>query len=59
MKQKIIGLLLTVILVASAYVERGYFAIGSEWLVIPLIKLIKLYVGSWRDFYYEYQRSKC
>lgn len=27
-------------MIISAYQQRGYFAIGGEWLVIPLIALI-------------------
>ena len=32
----IIGLALTPIAVQSAYTARGYFAVGGEWLVLPL-----------------------
>lgn len=42
MKKKniaIAGALLTVVLVAYAYADRLYFAIGGEWLVIPLMLL--------------------
>lgn len=58
MKLKIAGLMISLMLVVYTYIERGYFAIGSEWLIIPIIKLIKLYVNSWRDLIYENQRSK-
>ena len=27
-------------MIISAYQQRGYFAIGGEWLVIPLIALV-------------------
>ena len=27
-------------MIVNAYQQRGYFAIGGEWLVIPLIALI-------------------
>lgn len=58
MKLKIAGLMINLMLVVYTYIERGYFAIGSEWLIIPIIKLIKLYVNSWRGLIYENQRSK-
>ena len=32
----IIGLALTPIAVQSAYTARGYYAVGGEWLVLPL-----------------------
>ena len=58
MKLKIAGLMISLMLAVYTYIERGYFAIGSEWLIIPIIKLIKLYVNSWRGLIYENQRSK-
>lgn len=35
-----ISLAVQIISIISTYIERGYFAIGGEWLVIPLIALI-------------------
>lgn len=32
----IIGLAMTPIAVQSAYVARGYYAVGGEWLILPL-----------------------
>lgn len=32
----IIGLALTPIAVQSAYTARGYYAVGGEWLILPL-----------------------
>ena len=32
----VMGLALTPIAVQSAYVARGYSAVGGEWLVLPL-----------------------
>lgn len=32
----IIGLSATPIAVQSAYAARGYFAVGGEWLILPL-----------------------
>ena len=32
----IIGLAATPIAVQSAYVARGYYAVGGEWLILPL-----------------------
>ena len=36
----IIGLAATPIAVQSAYAARGYFAVGGEWLVLPLSLVI-------------------
>ena len=36
----IIGLALTPIAVQSAYAARGYFAVGGEWLILPLSLVI-------------------
>lgn len=36
----IISLLLQFICIATIYKERGYFAIGGEWLILPLIMLV-------------------
>lgn len=35
------GLLLTSEFVKIAYGERGYVAIGGEWLVLPILILLK------------------
>jgi len=32
----IIGLAMTPVAVQSAYVARGYYAVGGEWLILPL-----------------------
>ena len=32
----VIGLAMTPVAVQSAYAARGYFAVGGEWLVLPL-----------------------
>lgn len=36
----ILGLAATPIAVQSAYAARGYFAVGGEWLVLPLSLVI-------------------
>jgi len=36
----IIGLAMTPVAVQSAYAARGYFAVGGEWLVLPLSLVI-------------------
>ena len=36
----VIGLAATPIAVQSAYVARGYYAVGGEWLVLPLSLVI-------------------
>lgn len=33
------GALLTAVSVEAAYVERGYMAVGGEWLVLPMVLL--------------------
>ena len=35
------GLILTAVCVRVAYQERGYIAVGGEWLVIPLLVTVK------------------
>ena len=44
------GLLLTAVFVEVAYRERGYVAFGGEWLVLPIMILLKIMV---RDFIKE------
>lgn len=44
------GLLLTAEFVEVAYGERGYVAFGGEWLVLPIMILLKIMV---RDFIKE------
>ena len=34
-------LLLTAVCVRLAYQERGYIAFGGEWLIIPLLFIVK------------------
>jgi len=36
----ILGLAATPIAVQSAYVARGYYAVGGEWLILPLSLVI-------------------
>ncbi len=40
------GFLLTAIAVRAAYFERGYIAFGSEWLVFPVLFIIR---AMWRQ----------
>jgi hypothetical protein len=35
-----VGLILTPVAIRSAYTARGYFAIGGEYLVLPLALLV-------------------
>lgn len=44
------GLLLTAKFVEVAYEERGYVAFGGEWLVLPIMILLKIFI---RDFIKE------
>ena len=37
----IINIVVTAILVYMAYCQRGYFAIGGEWLVMPIIMFLR------------------
>ena len=32
-----IGIFLTAVGVRTAYIERGYYAVGGEWFILPLI----------------------
>ena len=41
-----VGLILTAVGVRGAYQERGYIAVGGEWLVIPLLVTVKAVVKS-------------
>lgn len=45
----IIGLALTPIAVQSAYTARGYYAVGGEWLVLPLSLAIATLVEGLRQ----------
>jgi hypothetical protein len=38
------GLVLTPVAIRSAYIQRGYFAVGGEWLVLPLVLLIAMLI---------------
>lgn len=50
-----VGLILTAVCVRVAYQERGYIAVGGEWLVIPLLVTIKAIAKSVvEDILYEY-----
>lgn len=50
-----VGLILTAVCVRVAYQERGYIAVGGEWLVIPLLVTIKVIAKSVvEDILYEY-----
>ena len=40
----VIGIILTRKAVEYAYIERGYVAFGSEWLVLPVVLLIVHFV---------------
>ena len=41
----IVGLAMTPIAVQSAYAARGYYAVGGEWLVLPLLLTIATLIG--------------
>ena len=43
------GLILTALSVRYASVERGYLAIGGEWLVLPILFVTKELVSSIRE----------
>lgn len=36
-----VGLVLTAICVKIAYEERGYIAVGGEWLVMPILVTVR------------------
>lgn len=41
-----VGLVLTAICVKIAYEERGYIAVGGEWLITPLLVTTKAIIKS-------------
>lgn len=41
-----VGLILTAVLVRAAYVERGYIAVGGEWLAMPIILALRSFIVS-------------
>lgn len=49
-KTLLFGIIATAVFVKLAYLERGYAAIGGEWLTIPLIFAV-------RNFLYEVLRG--
>lgn len=38
-----IGLILTDLAVRFAYIERGYIAMGGEWLILPFLFLLRAF----------------
>ena len=54
-----VGLILTAVCVRVAYQERGYIAVGGEWLVIPLLVTVKAVAKSvTKDILNEYLLSE-
>ena len=54
-----VGLILTAVCVRMAYQERGYIAVGGEWLVIPLLVTVKAVAKSvTKDILNEYLLSE-
>lgn len=47
-----IGVVLQALLVPVAFIERGYVAVGGEWLVLPLSVLIGHILMN-ADFYWD------
>ena len=43
------GLVPTAICVRVAYQERGYIAVGGEWLIIPLLVTIRVTLKSVKE----------
>jgi hypothetical protein len=39
------GLVLTPVAIRSAYIQRGYFAVGGEWLVLPLVLMVAMLIN--------------
>lgn len=44
------GLVLTKLSVKAAYIDRGYKACGSEWLVLPVVMLAGYFVNEVRMY---------
>lgn len=39
-----VGLMLTPMSIRAAYIQRGYFAIGGEYLIIPFMLLVTMLI---------------
>lgn len=52
-----IGCLLTAISVKYAYIERGYIAIGGEWLVLPTFLLVTAFIRNWIKLLKEMEKK--
>lgn len=50
-----IGMVLTALAVIDQYYARGYFAIGSEWMITPFLFLVRRCI---RDFMSEILRGE-
>ena len=46
-----IGVILTPDMVARAFIERECFAVGGEWLLIPLLLMIVCFFDSMRELW--------
>ena len=40
-----VGLMLTPMSIRAAYIQRGYFAVGGEWLVLPLVLMVAMLIN--------------
>lgn len=39
-----VGMILTTIAMQRMYVSRGYFTIGSEWMIIPMCLAVRKFI---------------
>ena len=54
----VLGALITPAVVYNAYQTRGYFAFGSEWIVLPLLLMLgKLFADFIKSFKYITQEE--
>lgn len=44
-------------LIAWTYTDRGYFAVGGEWFLYPMLYLLYLVVRSFKEFVVECKKN--
>ncbi len=54
----VIGLILTIVSVKLAYIERGYLSYGGEWLILPLNLTVIQVVRNIKDVVKELSEAK-
>lgn len=52
-----VGLMLTPMSIRAAYIQRGYFAIGGEYLVLPLALLVAGLINEVKTILHEIKKD--